>query len=131
MVITDMSDVNTVNALAALLSPRDETLLRQRLKPSEFRSLQRERAAIAILYVERISQSLLSVSELAGRGWDAAASEERQHLGELSSRAIQLRAAMLRLKWQLRLEWLFPGRKLTCPDLSATRTLMQGQRTAS
>lgn len=98
-----------VEAFRNLIDPQEEEYLRARLKPSEFRRIQRQRLAAAVEYVHGASRNagiLLHMADAARHSTDSAVVESAEILIE---QATQLRLYAYQAIPRLYFAMAFPG----------------------
>lgn len=96
-------------AFRNLADPQQEKFLRSHLTAEEFWSLDRERTAALLDYVERTAHNaaiLIRLGDAARHSADASISEAGHRLADA---ALRMRLYALRAQWRLRLRLLLPG----------------------
>jgi hypothetical protein len=102
-----------VDAFRNLIDPEEEDYLRQRLEPTVFRKIQRERLWAAVEYVQGASHNaavLMRLAEAARQSSDPATAKAADRL---IANAIQLRLYALQAVARLYLGIVLPGAHIT------------------
>lgn len=104
-----------VEIFRALLDRDDCQYLRKSLPPREFQSVQRKRIRVALRMLRMVEEDavlLTQIGKLDGLDCDPLC---RQEANELVASAIQLRLNLLRVRFCLCVQWLYPSWTYSLP----------------
>lgn len=96
-------------AFRNLLDPHEETYLRTRLSPADFRRIKRERALAALAYVRELSRASLEFARYGSAVQHSADAEIAASGKQIANSAIHLRLRALEAAVQLVFAATFPG----------------------
>lgn len=102
-----------LQAFRTLTDRDDERLLREKLPPSQFSRVKRQRIAVTFKYVGRISANAAIVLRMAEAARQDADAEVARAAAQVVDTATQIRMQCLLALTKLTLEYMFPSLQLT------------------